>query len=197
MKWLKLNYKNTGFYAVHYKDESWAALGEALSQNVSVLTQEDRASLVHNIFALSKSVSVVLSGYVLLSCFIFTGEFRGVFSNSWLPRGTDRFGRVSFLHVLNLLDYMVNETETSPVKEALLQLNTIYRLLDKRQEHGLVARMKVRLSTAAEQSSARSRCVAWFHLTRTPLIPLTTGLYAAPVWFFDKQPNVERGGTCV
>lgn len=75
VKWLKLNYKNTGFYAVHYKDESWAALGEALSQNVSVLTQEDRASLIHNIFALSKSVSVVLSGYVLFSCFIFTGEF--------------------------------------------------------------------------------------------------------------------------
>ncbi|XP_011614185.2 leucyl-cystinyl aminopeptidase [Takifugu rubripes] len=106
VKWLKLNYKNTGFYAVHYKDESWAALGEALSHNVSVLTQEDRASLIHNVFALSK------------------------------------FGRVSFLHVLNLLDYLVNETETSPVKEALLQLNTIYRLLDKRQEHGLVARMK-------------------------------------------------------
>lgn len=151
VKWLKLNYKNTGFYAVHYKDESWAALGEALSQNVSVLTQEDRASLIHNIFALSKSVFVLLSGCVLFSCFIFTGEFRGVFSNSRLPCGINRFGRVSFLRVLNLLDYMVNETETSPVKEALLQLNTIYRLLDKRQEHGLVARMKVQLSTAAKQ----------------------------------------------
>lgn len=75
VKWLKLNYKNTGFYAVHYKDESWAALGEALSHNVSVLTQEDRASLIHNIFALSKSVYVALSGLVVFSCFIFTAQF--------------------------------------------------------------------------------------------------------------------------
>uniref|UniRef100_A0A8D3AEQ1 Leucyl/cystinyl aminopeptidase n=2 Tax=Eukaryota TaxID=2759 RepID=A0A8D3AEQ1_SCOMX len=106
VKWLKLNYRNTGFYIVHYGDEGWAALKEALSNNVSVLPPEDRASLIHNIFALS------------------------------------RLGRVSFHQVLSLLNYISNETETSPVMEALLQLNSIYRLLDKRQEHGLVARMK-------------------------------------------------------
>lgn len=64
VKWLKLNYKNTGFYIVHYKDENWDALREALSRNVSILTQEDRASLIHNIFALSKSVYSVSSSYV-------------------------------------------------------------------------------------------------------------------------------------
>ncbi|XP_028269982.1 leucyl-cystinyl aminopeptidase [Parambassis ranga] len=106
VKWLKLNYRNTGFYIVHYGDEGWTALIQALLQNVSVLTHEDRASLIHNIFALS------------------------------------RLGRVSFHQVLNLLNYMLNETETAPVTEALLQLNRIYRLLDKRQELGLVARMK-------------------------------------------------------
>ncbi|XP_072244139.1 leucyl-cystinyl aminopeptidase [Leuresthes tenuis] len=106
VKWLKLNYRNTGFYIVHYGDEGWHALIEALSTNVSVLTHEDRASLIHNMFALS------------------------------------RLGRVSFRQVLNLLNYMSNETETSPVTEALLQLNSIYRLLDKRQEYNLVARMK-------------------------------------------------------
>lgn len=72
VKWLKLNYKNTGFYIVHYKNESWAALRDALSQNVNILTQEDRASLIHNIFALSKSVYWVLSSCALLSCFVFT-----------------------------------------------------------------------------------------------------------------------------
>ncbi|XP_042343805.1 leucyl-cystinyl aminopeptidase isoform X2 [Plectropomus leopardus] len=107
VKWLKLNYRNTGFYIVHYGDEGWAALTDALSSNVNVLSHEDRASLIHNIFALS------------------------------------RLGRVSFQQVLNLLKYMSNETETSPVTEALLQLNVIYQLLDKRQEHLLVARMKV------------------------------------------------------
>lgn len=55
----------------------------------------------------------------------------------------NRLGRVSFRQVLSLLNYMSNETETAPVTEALLQLNTIYRLLDKRQESGLVSRMKV------------------------------------------------------
>uniref|UniRef100_A0A665WV37 Aminopeptidase n=1 Tax=Echeneis naucrates TaxID=173247 RepID=A0A665WV37_ECHNA len=99
VKWLKLNYKNTGFYIVHYGDEGWRALTEALSANISVLTHEDRASLIHNIFALS------------------------------------RLGRVAFHQVINLLNYMSNETETSPVTEALLQLNRIYRLLDKRQEN--------------------------------------------------------------
>lgn len=106
VKWLKLNYKNTGFYIVHYEEEGWTALTNALSQNVSALTHEDRASLIHNIFALS------------------------------------RLGRVSFHQVLNLLKYMSNETEMTPVTEALLQLNNIYRLLDKRHESGLVARMK-------------------------------------------------------
>lgn len=106
IKWLKLNYRNTGFYIVHYGDEGWAALIDALTNNVNVLTPEDRASLVHNMFALS------------------------------------RLGRVSFRQVLNLLNYMTNETETPPVTEALLQLNNIYRLLDKRQETNLVSRMK-------------------------------------------------------
>ncbi|TMS04005.1 Leucyl-cystinyl aminopeptidase [Larimichthys crocea] len=61
---------------------------------------------------------------------------------SFFSPGVNRLGRVSFQHVLNLLNYMPNETETSPVTEALLQLNNIYQLLDKRQEQYLVARMK-------------------------------------------------------
>ncbi|KAK5622078.1 hypothetical protein CRENBAI_010904 [Crenichthys baileyi] len=106
VKWLKLNYKNTGFYVVDYGNDGWNALIEALSENIGVLTPEDRASLIYNIFALS------------------------------------RLGRVPFQQVLHLLNSMSGETEPSPVTEALLQLNSIYRLLDKRQESGLAARMK-------------------------------------------------------
>ncbi|KAM9858308.1 leucyl-cystinyl aminopeptidase [Aulostomus maculatus] len=106
VKWLKLNYRNFGFYIVHYGDDGWATLIEALTSNVNVLTHEDRASLIHNIFALS------------------------------------RRGHVTFRQVLNLLKYMSNETETAPVTEALLQLNSIYQLLSKRQEQGLVTRMR-------------------------------------------------------
>uniref|UniRef100_A0AAX7U8Y8 Aminopeptidase n=1 Tax=Astatotilapia calliptera TaxID=8154 RepID=A0AAX7U8Y8_ASTCA len=104
--WLKLNYKNTGFYIVDYGKDGWSALAQALFSNVGVLTHEDRASLIHNIFALS------------------------------------RLGRVSFLQVINLLKYVSADTETSPVTEALLQLNNIYRQLEKRQESNLASRMK-------------------------------------------------------
>ncbi|XP_061906839.1 leucyl-cystinyl aminopeptidase [Entelurus aequoreus] len=106
VKWLKLNYRNTGFYIVDYGHDGWGALIDAMSNNAKVLTQEDRASLIHNIFSLSK------------------------------------LGRVSFRQVLSLLNYMSNETETTPVREALLQLNNIYHQLNKRYEQGLVTRMK-------------------------------------------------------
>uniref|UniRef100_A0A4W5MRV6 Aminopeptidase n=1 Tax=Hucho hucho TaxID=62062 RepID=A0A4W5MRV6_9TELE len=101
VKWLKLNYMNTGFYIVHYGDEGWATLIDALKTDINTLTPHDRASLIHNIFALS------------------------------------RLGRVSFRQVFSLLDYATNETETAPLTEALSQLSSVYRLLDKRQEQRL------------------------------------------------------------
>lgn len=107
VKWLKMNYKNTGFYIVDYGKDGWAELCDALASNYRVLTSEDRTSLIHNIFALS------------------------------------RRGRVSFQQINQLLKYLSKETETTPITEALLQLNTIYRLLDKRHEQELGARMKV------------------------------------------------------
>ncbi|KAJ8005705.1 hypothetical protein DPEC_G00120690 [Dallia pectoralis] len=106
VKWLKLNYMYTGFYIVHYGDAGWDALIDSLKANVSVLTPHDRASLIHDMFALS------------------------------------RLGRVSFGQVLNLLKYLTYETETAPLKEALSQIWSIYRLLDKRLELELVSRMK-------------------------------------------------------
>lgn len=155
VKWLKLNYRNTGFYIVHYGDEGWDALTAALHSNVSVLTHEDRASLIHNIFALSRYerqynnlISIAFS-----NCFqetqveeyfpVLVPHFPSPPLPHFLSRVVNRLGRVSFHQVLSLLNYMSNETETSPVTEALLQLSNIYRLLDKRQEHGLVSRMKV------------------------------------------------------
>uniref|UniRef100_A0A8C6TGD7 Leucyl/cystinyl aminopeptidase n=1 Tax=Neogobius melanostomus TaxID=47308 RepID=A0A8C6TGD7_9GOBI len=105
--WLKMNYKNTGFYIVDYGKDGWAELCDALTDDYKVLTSEDRTSLIHNIFALS------------------------------------RLGRVTFQQVHLLLKYLSNETETTPITEALLQLNTVYRLLDKRHEPELGARLKV------------------------------------------------------
>ncbi|XP_041083380.1 leucyl-cystinyl aminopeptidase isoform X2 [Polyodon spathula] len=56
--------------------------------------------------------------------------------------GLARLGKVSIQQVLNLTSYLVNETSTPPVTEALLQLNHIYRLLEKRGLLQLTARMK-------------------------------------------------------
>uniref|UniRef100_A0A673M0R8 Leucyl-cystinyl aminopeptidase-like n=1 Tax=Sinocyclocheilus rhinocerous TaxID=307959 RepID=A0A673M0R8_9TELE len=105
VKWLKFNFRSDGFYIVHYDEEGWKDLIGALKEDVNVLTCKDRAALINNIFALSRS------------------------------------GKVSFRLVLNLMDYMRNETETAPLTEALFQLGQIYRLLDKRSELNLASRM--------------------------------------------------------
>uniref|UniRef100_A0A673M4G9 Aminopeptidase n=1 Tax=Sinocyclocheilus rhinocerous TaxID=307959 RepID=A0A673M4G9_9TELE len=107
VKWLKFNFRSDGFYIVHYDEEGWKDLIGALKEDVNVLTCKDRAALINNIFALSRS------------------------------------GKVSFRLVLNLMDYMRNETETAPLTEALFQLGQIYRLLDKRSELNLASRMTV------------------------------------------------------
>ncbi|XP_030647452.1 leucyl-cystinyl aminopeptidase isoform X2 [Chanos chanos] len=106
VKWLKFNFRGDGFYIVQYEDGGWQSLTDALRENVSVLTHEDRASLINNVFALS------------------------------------RLGKVSFRQVLNVLAYVTNETDAAPVTEALTQLTRIYRMLEKRSELKLAARMK-------------------------------------------------------
>uniref|UniRef100_A0A671RK21 Leucyl-cystinyl aminopeptidase n=1 Tax=Sinocyclocheilus anshuiensis TaxID=1608454 RepID=A0A671RK21_9TELE len=105
VKWLKFNFKNDGFYIVHYDEEGWKNLIDALKGDVNVLSCKDRAALINNIFTLSSS------------------------------------GKVSFRQVLNLMDYIRNETETAPLTEALFQLGQIYMLLDKRSELNLASRM--------------------------------------------------------
>lgn len=99
--------------------------------------------------------------------------------------------------MLNLLAYITNETETCPVTEALLQLNQIYRLLDKRQYRDLVSRMKVERSTASSEAVRASFVQPKVTLTKKPFIPFVTGIYSALFWFFDKKPDVGRRGTCV
>lgn len=61
-----------------------------------------------------------------------------------------RSGKVSFRQVLNLMDYIRNETETAPLTEALFQLGQIYRLLDKRSELNLASRMTVSATSCVD-----------------------------------------------
>lgn len=54
VKWLKFNYRSDGFYIVNYDYKGWEALIEALRNDMKVLTYKDRASLINNVFALSR-----------------------------------------------------------------------------------------------------------------------------------------------
>lgn len=62
---------------------------------------------------------------------------------------------------------MSSETETAPVTEALLQLSSLYRLLDKRQENGLVARMKVQHKHACAHTNANAHTHKPMHVLKT------------------------------
>lgn len=162
--WLKLNYKNTGFYIVDYGKDGWSALAKALKENVGVLTHEDRASLIHNIFALSRyqSLLIVFSDE---SLFLISSVSFWCAAVPRLSRVVTRLGRASFLQVLNLLRYVSADTETSPVTEALLQLNNIYRQLEKRQESNLASRMKVLNSHPRNSVFSKDRIVKVLLLT--------------------------------
>lgn len=70
-------------------------------------------------------------------------DLHHMFPLSGLVRFSLRLGKVSFRQVLNLMNYMTNETETAPITEALSQLMHILRMLEKRQDLLLVGRMKV------------------------------------------------------
>ncbi|TRY95869.1 hypothetical protein DNTS_021398 [Danionella cerebrum] len=52
-----------------------------------------------------------------------------------------RLDKLPFKQVLNLMEYIKNETETAPLTEALFQLAEIHRLLDKRSELNLASRV--------------------------------------------------------
>lgn len=55
--WLKFNVDMSGYYMVHYAGDGWNAIIHLLQHNHTVLTSNDRASLIHDVFQLVGSVS--------------------------------------------------------------------------------------------------------------------------------------------
>lgn len=53
---MKFNVDMSGYYMVHYEGEGWNAIIDLLRHNHTVLTSNDRASLVHDVFQLVRSV---------------------------------------------------------------------------------------------------------------------------------------------
>uniref|UniRef100_A0A182P2X3 glutamyl aminopeptidase n=1 Tax=Anopheles epiroticus TaxID=199890 RepID=A0A182P2X3_9DIPT len=51
--WIKLNYRQTGYYRVNYPIAMWEQFGEALRRDVSLFTIGDRTGLLNDAFALA------------------------------------------------------------------------------------------------------------------------------------------------
>lgn len=54
-KWIKGNFKQVGFYRVHYDDDNWKALIKQLNNDHTVFTAEDRSSLINDAFNLARA----------------------------------------------------------------------------------------------------------------------------------------------
>lgn len=54
-EWIKVNYKQYGFYRVNYEKENWDELSKVLKTNRETLTSSDRASLIDDAFNLAKA----------------------------------------------------------------------------------------------------------------------------------------------
>ena len=54
--WVKFNVDMSGYYMVHYAGEGWNSITKLLQYNHTALSSNDRASLIHNVFQLVRSV---------------------------------------------------------------------------------------------------------------------------------------------
>lgn len=56
VEWVKFNVNMSGYYMVHYAGDGWSPIIELLRRNHTALSGNDRASLIHNVFQLVRSV---------------------------------------------------------------------------------------------------------------------------------------------
>lgn len=52
VEWVKFNVDMNGYYIVHYEDDGWDRLISLLKENHTVISSNDRASLINNVFQL-------------------------------------------------------------------------------------------------------------------------------------------------
>eukprot|EP00066_Takifugu_rubripes_P028697 XP_011617963.1 PREDICTED: endoplasmic reticulum aminopeptidase 1 [Takifugu rubripes] len=68
--WVKFNVDMSGYYMVHYEGDGWNAIINLLQHNHTVLTSNDRASLVHDVFQLVSVGKVRLDTALELSLYL-------------------------------------------------------------------------------------------------------------------------------
>lgn len=94
-----------------------------------------------------------------------------------------------FRQVLNVMEYIRNETETAPLTEALFQLGQIFRLLDKRSELNLASRLTVGIACKMDTGSRIK--------TFLTLLCFFTELHFGPFWNSDEESIMANGKLCV
>lgn len=132
---MKFNVDMNGYYMVHYEGDGWNAIIKLLRHNHALLTSNDRASLIHDVFQLVGSVTrkrqkvgreVLADGRRPLLCFVCS------------------VGKVRLDTALELSLYLSRETETMAVTQGFQELVPLYKLMEKREMAALENRMKVR-----------------------------------------------------
>ncbi|XP_064902636.1 endoplasmic reticulum aminopeptidase 1 isoform X1 [Columba livia] len=61
VEWVKFNVDMNGYYIVHYEDDGWDRLINLLKENHTVISSNDRASLVNNAFQLVRTKKLSIS----------------------------------------------------------------------------------------------------------------------------------------
>ncbi|POI32927.1 hypothetical protein CIB84_003321 [Bambusicola thoracicus] len=61
VEWVKFNVDMNGYYIVHYEDDGWDRLINLLKENHTVVSSNDRASLINNIFQLVRIKKLSIS----------------------------------------------------------------------------------------------------------------------------------------
>ncbi|XP_075267192.1 endoplasmic reticulum aminopeptidase 1 [Opisthocomus hoazin] len=61
VEWIKFNVDMNGYYIVHYEDDGWDHLINLLKENHTVISSNDRASLINNVFQLVRIKKLSIS----------------------------------------------------------------------------------------------------------------------------------------
>ncbi|VVC37758.1 ERAP1-like C-terminal domain,Peptidase M1, membrane alanine aminopeptidase, N-terminal [Cinara cedri] len=55
IQWIKINYRQRGFYIVNYSKSNWCALSNLLQTNINAISAADRANLLYDAFSLAEA----------------------------------------------------------------------------------------------------------------------------------------------
>lgn len=70
VEWIKFNVYTNGYYIVHYEDDGWDHLINLLKENHTAISNNDRASLINNIFQLVRIKKIPISKALDLTLYL-------------------------------------------------------------------------------------------------------------------------------